>query len=160
MLFKRRANPVDLGIGLLVIALAVVLFRDSPHVYSIQQPSLNLSIRYLPFYALASVTRMIAAMILSLIIGLIAGYMAAVNRRWNMLILPTADILQSVPVLGFFPAAVFLFIRIFGSTYPAVGVEMASIFLIIPSALWNLVFAVYESVTTIPQDLMLSLIHI
>ena len=66
---------------------------------------------------------MIAAMILSLIIGLLAGYLAAVNRRWNMLILPAADILQSVPVLGFFPAAVFFFIRIFGRTYPAIGVE-------------------------------------
>src|SRR6185436_18785636 len=154
MIFKRRANPVDLGIGLLVIALAVVLFRDSPHVYSIQQPSLNLSIRYLPFYALASVTRMIAAMILSLIIGLIAGYMAAVNRRWRMLILPAADILQSVPVLGFFPAAVFFFIRIFGNS--AIGVELAAIFLIITSVLWNLIFAVYESITTIPEDLQLA----
>ena len=72
-----------------------------------------------------------------------------------MLILPAADILQSVPVLGFFPAAVFLFIRIFGTTYPAIGVEIAAIFLIITSALWNLIFAVYESVTTIPNDLML-----
>jgi NitT/TauT family transport system permease protein len=143
-------------VGLLVIALAIVLFRDSPHVYSIQQPSLNLSVRYLPFYALVSVSRMIAAMILSLIIGLLAGYMAAVSRPWNMVILPTADILQSVPVLGFFPAAVFLFIRIFGTTYPAIGVEIAAIFLIITSALWNLIFAVYESVTTIPQDLMLA----
>ena len=95
-------------------------------------------------------------MILSLIIGLLAGYMAAVNRRWNMVILPAADILQSVPVLGFFPAAVFLFIRIFGTTYPAIGVEIAAIFLIITSALWNLIFAVYESVTTIPNDLMLA----
>jgi NitT/TauT family transport system permease protein len=155
-MFKRRANPIDLGIGLLVILLAIVLFRDSPHVYSLQQPSLNLDVRYLPFYALASVSRMIAAMILSLIIGLLAGYMAAVSRRWNLLILPAADILQSVPVLGFFPAAVFLFIRIFGDTYPAIGVEMAAIFLIITSALWNLIFAVYESVTTIPNDLMLA----
>src|SRR6187549_2906640 len=94
-MFKRKANPVDIGVGLLVIVLAIVLFRDSPQVYSIQQPSLNLAIRYLPFYALVSVSRMIAAMILSLIIGLLAGYLAAVNRHWNMLILPTADILQS-----------------------------------------------------------------
>jgi len=155
-MWKRKANPVDIGIGLLVIALAVVLFRDSPHVYSIQNPQLDLSIGYLPFYALASVSRMIAAMILSLVIGLLAGYLAAVNRRWNMLILPAADILQSVPVLGFFPAAVFLFIRLFGQTYPAIGVEMAAIFLIVTSALWNLIFAVYESVTTIPDDLTLA----
>jgi len=33
---------------------------------------------------------------------------------------------------------------------------MAAIFLIITSALWNLIFAVYESVTTIPDDLLLA----
>jgi NitT/TauT family transport system permease protein len=155
-MWKRKANPVDLGIAILIIALAIVLFRDSPHVYSVDRPKLDLSIQYLPFYAFASVARMIAAMILSLIIGLLAGYLAAVNRRWNMVILPTADILQSVPVLVFFPAAVFFFIGIFGRTYTAVGVEFAAIFLIITSALWNLVFAVYESVTTIPDDLLLA----
>ena len=150
----RKANPVDIGIGLLVIGLAIVLFRDSPHVYSVEQPSLDVSLRYLPFYAMASVGRMLAAMILSLILALLAGYLAAVHKRWGKLILPAADILQSVPVLGFFPAAVFFFISIFGSG--AIGVELAAIFLIITSALWNLIFAVYESITTIPEDLQLA----
>src|SRR6185295_4474190 len=153
-MWKRQLNPIDVGIGLLVIGLAIVLFRDSPHVYSLEQPELNLSVGYLPFYALASVARMIVAMILSLIVGLVVGYMAAVNRRWSQVILPAADILQSVPVLGFFPAAVFFFIRIFGNS--AIGVELAAIFLIITSVLWNLIFAVYESITTIPEDLQLA----
>jgi len=148
---KRAPNPIDAAIAMLVVGLAIVLFRDSPHVYALERPSLDLSLRYLPFYTLASVARMIAAMILSLIIALLAGYLAAVNRSWRRVILPAADILQSVPVLGFFPAAVFLFIRILGSS--AAGVELAAIFLIITSALWNLIFAVYESVTTIPEDL-------
>jgi NitT/TauT family transport system permease protein len=152
--WKKPSNPVDIAIGLLVIGLAVVLFRDSPRVYSPDQPSLDLSLRYLPFYVLASLTRMIAAMVLSLIIALMAGYLAAVNKRWGQIILPAADILQSVPVLGFFPAAFFLFIRIFGNH--AIGVELAAIFLIITSALWNLIFAVYESITTIPEDMQLA----
>lgn len=149
----RKANPIDIGIGLIVIGLAIVLFRDSPLVYSLDQPSLDVSLKYLPFYTLASVARMIAAMVLSLIIALLAGYLAAVHKRWSRIILPAADILQSVPVLGFFPAAVFFFVRIFGNS--AIGVELAAIFLIITSALWNLVFAVYESITTIPEDLQL-----
>ncbi|PYS55293.1 MAG: ABC transporter permease, partial [Acidobacteria bacterium] len=153
-MWRKTANPVDIGIGLLVIALAVVLFRDGPQVYSLEQPSLDVSLRYLPFYTMASVGRMIAAMILSLIIGVLAGYLAAAHKRWAGLILPASDILQSVPVLGFFPAAVFFFIRIFGSS--AIGVELAAIFLIITSALWNLIFAVYESITTIPEDLQLA----
>src|ERR1043165_3929130 len=151
---KRTFNPIDIAIGFLLIALAIVLFRDSPHVYSVEQPALDLSLKYLPFYAFVSVARMIAAMALSLIIALMCGYLAAVNRRWSQIILPTADILQSIPVLGFFPAAVFVFIRIFNNR--PIGFELAAIFLIITSALWNLIFAVYESVTTIPEDLQLA----
>ena len=156
MIRGRRANPVDLGIALVIIAVAIVLFRDSPQVYSVERPALDLSLKYLPFYALASVTRMIAAIILSIIIALLTGYLAAVNPHWRKLVLPAADVLQSVPVLGFFPAAFFLFIRLFGSTYPAIGVEMAAIFLIITSALWNMIYAIYESITTIPEDLKLA----
>src|SRR5436190_13396947 len=137
-MWKRKANPVDLGIGILVIALAVVLLRDSTAVYSMDRPKLDLSIQYLPFYAFASAARMIAAIILSLIIGLFTGYLAAVNRKWNVVLLATADVLQSVPVLVFFPAAVLLFVDLFGRRYPAIGFEMAAIFLIITSALWNL----------------------
>jgi len=151
---RKTANPIDLAIGLMVIALAIVLFKDSPHVYQLEQPALDLSLRYLPFYMLASLARMVAALIISLIIALLVGYIAAVHKGWSRIIIPTADILQSVPVLGFFPAAVFFFIRIFGNS--AVGGERAAIFLIITSALWNLIFAVYESITTIPDDLQLA----
>ncbi len=151
---RRFSNPVDLAIGLFVVGLAIVLFRDSPYVYAVERPTLDLSLRYLPFYALASLARVVVAMVLSLLIALLLGYLAAVRRRWARIILPTADILQSIPVLGFFPAAVFLFIRLFDNS--VVGVEIAAIFLIITSALWNLIFAVYESITTIPDDLQLA----
>ena len=94
-------------------------------------------------------------MILSLIIGLLAGYPATVNRRWKMQSCrPRTSAIH--PVLVFYPAAVFFFVGILGRTYTALGVELATIFLIITSALWNLIFAVYESVTTIPDDLILA----
>ena len=150
----RLPNPVDIAIGLFVVGLAIVLFRDTPHVYAVERPSLDLSLRYLPFYALASLARMIVAMVLSVVLALLLGYLAAVNKRWARLILPASDILQSIPVLGFFPAAVFLFIRLFNNS--VVGVEIAAIFLIVTSALWNMIFAVYESITSIPEDLQLA----
>ncbi len=151
---RRLSNPVDIAVGLFVVGLAIVLFRDTPHVYAVERPSLDLSLRYLPFYALASLARMIVAMVLSLLLALLLGYLAAVHKRWARLILPASDILQSIPVLGFFPAAVFLFIRLFNNG--AVGVEIAAIFLIVTSALWNMIFAVYESITSIPEDLQLA----
>jgi NitT/TauT family transport system permease protein len=148
------SNPVDIVLGLFVVALAIVLFRDTPHVYAVERPALDLSLRYLPFYAMASLARMIVAMVLSLLLALLLGYLAASHKRWARLILPASDILQSIPVLGFFPAAVFLFIRLFNNS--VVGVEIAAVFLIVTSALWNMIFAVYESITSIPEDLQLA----
>ncbi|MCP8309816.1 MAG: ABC transporter permease subunit, partial [archaeon] len=57
----------------------------------------------------------------------------------------------SVPILGFFPAAVFFFIALFGGSW--LGVEFAAIFLIFTSMAWNLTFAVYEQVSSIPKDI-------
>ena len=42
-MWKKTSNPVDIAIGLLVILLAIVLFRYSPRVYSVEQASLDLS---------------------------------------------------------------------------------------------------------------------
>jgi NitT/TauT family transport system permease protein len=56
-----------------------------------------------------------------------------------------------VPILGFFPVAVGLFIGVFHGS--ALGVEAAAVFLIFTSMFWNLAFGVYESLITVPEDL-------
>ncbi|TLZ60638.1 MAG: ABC transporter permease subunit [Methanobacteriota archaeon] len=65
--------------------------------------------------------------------------------------LPVLDILQSVPILGFFPAALVFFVAAFQG-HP-IGLELAVVFLIFTSMAWNMAFGVYESITTIPEDL-------
>ncbi|MHB9145961.1 MAG: ABC transporter permease subunit [Symbiobacteriia bacterium] len=106
----------------------------------------------LPYLALRSFARMLAAYILSLTFALVYGTSAALNKRLERVLLPILDILQSVPILGFFPAAVYFFVTLFqGRT---AGVEMASVFLIFTSQAWNMAFGVYESVTTIPKPLI------
>jgi hypothetical protein len=90
---------------------------------------------------------MLAAFVLALAFALAAGYWAAVSPAARRLILPALDVLQAVPILGFFPAAVFFFIRLFRGS--AAGVEAAAVFLVFTSQAWNLAFSVYESVSTI-----------
>ena len=46
--------------------------------------------------------------------------------------------------LGFFPAAVYVFVRMTNGTRP--GVEMAAIFLIFTCQAWNMAFGVYEGI--------------
>lgn len=102
-------------------------------------------------YSGYSLVRMAIGMIISYIFAVSYGVIAAKNKKAEKIMMPVLDILQSVPILGFFPAAIFFFIAIFNGSW--IGVEMAAIFLIFTSQAWNLAFAVYESVSSIPSDL-------
>ncbi len=148
----RRASPFD-GLALVAVALVVlVVFLDEPHVLPRTSEVLNLSPVMLPLYAAYSLLRMLCAYALSLGFALGAGYWASASPLGRRLILPALDVLQAVPILGFFPAAIFFFIRLFHGS--PLGVEAAAVFLIFTSQAWNMAFSVYESLTTIPDDLL------
>ncbi|MCZ7392486.1 MAG: ABC transporter permease subunit [Candidatus Methanoperedens sp.] len=108
-------------------------------------------LKKLPYYAASSFLRMSLAYFFSLCFALSYGYIAATNKKARKFMLPFLDILQSVPILGFFPAAVLFFI---GLIHGRPGVEVAAIFLIFTSMAWNMAFGVYESLTTIPKELV------
>lgn len=107
-------------------------------------------IELLPYYAVSSLLRMSIAYLFSICFALSYGYIAATNKRARKIMLPALDILQSVPILGFFPAAVLFFI---GLVNGRLGVEIAAVFLIFTSMSWNMALGVYESLTTIPKEL-------
>lgn len=145
---------VDVVLLLALAASLVFVFAERPNLYSRSQPALNLSLALLPLYALYSLLRMLVAYAFSLTFSIAAGYTAATSLRARKFILPALDILQSVPILGFFPAAVYFLIRLAHGR--AIGGEAAAVFLIFTSQAWNMAFAVYESLTTIPEDLHLA----
>jgi NitT/TauT family transport system permease protein len=95
---------------------------------------------------------MFVALAVSFIVAITVGITAARKPLASRIIIPIVDILQSVPILGFFPAAIAFFITLFSGS--PIGVELAAIFLIFTSMVWNMIFAVYESVLSIPPELM------
>jgi NitT/TauT family transport system permease protein len=108
-------------------------------------------LRDLPGDILQSLVRLFLAYLLSLAFAYAYGLAAALTRLGPRLLIPVLDILQSIPVLGFFPAVVLVMVPLFPST--RMGVEAASIVLIATSMAWNMAFAVYESVRTAPPEL-------
>ncbi|MEM3833258.1 MAG: ABC transporter permease subunit [Thermoprotei archaeon] len=90
------------------------------------------------------------ALILSVFISFCFGILAAVNKKAEHVIIPLIDVFQSIPILGFFPIAVFILVMYF----PNYGLEMAAVFLIITSQVWNMIFAVYESSKSLPTELI------
>jgi NitT/TauT family transport system permease protein len=129
-------------------ALAIILVAV---VAAILAPSAALSTGYLALLALFSTARMSLAFILSLVFAIAYGTAAATNKRAGEILIPVLDILQSVPILAFFPPALFFFVNSFNGS--DLGVEFAVIFLIFTSMSWNMAFGVYEALTTLPADL-------
>lgn len=105
----------------------------------------------MPYYVLRSVIRMVLAFLLSLAFTFVYGYIAAHNRVAEMVLIPLLDILQSVPVLGFLSVSVASLVSLFPGSI--LGYEIASILAIFTSQAWNMTFAFYQSLTSIPRDL-------
>ena len=99
---------------------------------------------------LLSLGRMFTAYVLSLIIAIVTGVAMARSKRVESILLPVLDILQSIPILGFFPAVLALFVTTLG---PVTGGEISSIFLIVTSQVWNMIFGVYSSVKSLDPSI-------
>jgi len=136
-----------LGLVAHVGAGSMVSFRP-PDV----SPTVSLDPRNLPDYAARSTLRMFIALAASLLFTLIYGWVAAHNRRAERVLVPLLDILQSVPVLGFLSITVTGFIALFPGSL--LGLEAASIFAIFTSQVWNMTFSFYQSLRTLPKELV------
>ena len=113
---------------------------------------LCLSPWHLPYYALRTTLRMLAALILSVAFSISYSYVAAKSKRAERVLIPLLDILQSVPILGFLSFTVTFFLGLFpGEVF---GAELASIFVIFTSQAWNITFSLYQSQRTLPPDLV------
>lgn len=137
---------------ILIFWLVGSLGRDMVTPFTAESmPKISLSPRLLPYYTARSTLRMFIAYGFSLIFTLIVGYVAAHSKQARSIILPALDILQSVPVLGFLSATVTGFMSLFPGSL--LGVEMASLFAIFTGQVWNMTFAFYHSLVTVPKDL-------
>jgi NitT/TauT family transport system permease protein len=111
---------------------------------------ISLGLRYIPYYAWRSMFRMIVAYLLSILFSIFYGYAAARNKTNEKILLPILDILQSTPILTFLPFLYFGFSAILPQN---VALEITAILLIFTSQAWNMTFAWYQSLTTIPKEL-------
>jgi len=148
-LFSSTPHKFIVAAPVAVAAGAVLLLGPGTGQYGFVR-DLPIATYYLSF----SFVRMLLAYAMSLGFALVYGYFAATNRGAERVMIPILDILQSVPILGFFPVAIVFFIDL-GTTagVPTIGLNLASIFLIFTSMAWNMVFGVYESLKSIPGEL-------
>jgi NitT/TauT family transport system permease protein len=120
-----------------------------PLVY---KASISLSPVSLIGYTFFSMARGFAAYGLSLVFTFAYGYAAARNKYAERILIPLLDVFQSVPVLGFLPGLILGMMALF--PHSVIGLEIASIVMIFTGQVWNMTFSFYQSLKSIPQELI------
>jgi NitT/TauT family transport system permease protein len=153
---RLRPNSWDLVALPLVLGLVALVawgsMAMSAHFEPGQPLPISLDPWQLPAYALRTVLRMAWALFASLIFSLAYAALAAKKRQAEKILIPILDVLQSVPILGFLSITVTGFIALFPGRL--LGVECAAIFAIFTSQAWNMTFSVYQSLRTVPGELI------
>ncbi|MFV9984721.1 MAG: ABC transporter permease [Francisella endosymbiont of Hyalomma asiaticum] len=150
-----------------ILALSIILLLLSVFVWTtsdlggtidyknqasvLKYSDISLSLWLLPYYTAETTIRMFISLAISLLITFIFGTWAAKNKRAENIIIPLIDILQSIPVLGFFAITVTGFLVIFPTSLW--GAQAAVIFGIITAQAWNMILSFYQSLKTVPKEL-------
>ena len=154
--WTRALTRWDVFAILLVLGLLVFLAQASHGVLAplseLQRAPLSLAPARLPEYAARTTLRMLVALAFSLLFTFTYATLAAKSRRAELLLVPLLDILQSVPILGFISVTIVFFMSL--APGRVLGAEFAAIFAIFTSQAWNMAFSFYQSLRTVPTELV------
>ena len=153
---RRLPNAWDIAAILCVVGLLVGLASVARNTFApisaLSHDAVSLDPARLPGYAARTTLRMFAALGFSLLFTFTFATFAAKSRRAGLIMIPLLDILQSVPILGFLTFTVVFFMSLFPGR--VMGLELAAIFAIFTSQAWNMAFSLYQSLKTLPPDLV------
>ena len=154
--WPRIFSRWDIVAVLLILGLLAFLAEASRHLLQplveLQHKPVSLDPANLPEYAARTTLRMLIAMVLSLIFTFTYATLAAKSKHAERLLVPLLDILQSVPILGFISITVVFFMAL--APGRVLGAEFAAIFAIFTSQAWNMAFSFYQSLRTVPTELV------
>src|ERR1700686_3139765 len=152
----RLSSRGDILAVLLILGLLVFLGEASRHLFEpladLQRTPPSLDPSHLPEYAARTTLRMLVAMALSLLFTFTYATLAAKNKQAERILVPLLDILQSVPILGFVSVTIVFFMSL--APGRVLGAEFAAIFAIFTSQAWNMGFSFYQSLRTVPTELV------
>jgi len=141
--FKRHFSTIVVIILALTVAIIFAFRFLSPN-----HPFVNfeqISSSDLLLAAAATFSRLLVAYAVALTIAVPMALWATSSPKSERILLPTFDIMQSIPVLAFFPVIVLVFIK-FGLF------EGSAIFILIVTMIWSLIFSMIGGLKQIPTD--------
>ena len=141
---KRHFSAVLIVIAVITLIYLLLLGFIAPH----QKLDIN-ELSYLTIFiaTINTLFRLLVSYFFALIFSIPTALFITKSLRWEKILLPVSDIIQSVPVLAFFPVIVLAFIKINAT-------EGAVIFILFMAMLWNMVFSMIGGLKTIPKDIL------
>lgn len=140
--FKRHFLSLLFVLAFIIFILSFTLHSISP------QPNIRLneiSPTAIFFATFNTLFRLTIAYLFSLILSIPIALLITSSPKLEKVLLPITDIIQSIPVLAFFPIVVLAFIKF--NFFDGVA-----IFILFMSMIWNIVFSMIGGLKTIPQD--------
>jgi len=138
---NRRLIGYIVGFAVLVFAFWLVMtFVENPEIQS------------LPYYTFRTLLRITVTLGICVAWGVSFGILASTNKTASIILVPFIDLLQSIPILGYFPAVIILFISLFRGG--ELAIELSAILLLFTSMAWAIFFGVVGAVKGIPTNVM------
>ncbi len=100
---------------------------------------------------LVTTGRVFLAIALSIVTGWALGYLSLKSRVFENAYVSLSEVLESVPVISFFPVVLIFFIW-YVRGY--IGVELAVDFLVFTAVTWNIWMGIYQAFKTVPASML------
>lgn len=129
-------------VPLLAVGVSVLLLRG----VGVAIPQEQVTFSYLLLALGATFVRLLIAYLIALIISLPLALLVTWSNSAERIFLPLFDIMQSVPVLAFFPVVIVFFVH-WGLW------SGAAIFILCISMMWSIVFSLVGGLRIVPEDI-------
>ncbi|MGV8085551.1 MAG: ABC transporter permease subunit [Candidatus Bilamarchaeum sp.] len=103
------------------------------------------------YFAIRTTLRIAVAYILALAIATFIAIYVGRHKKLSTFLMPIFDIAQSIPAIAVFPLIVVLVIQLIGG---GLGIEVASLMLLLTGMFWYLLFNLIRSTQTIPSEIV------
>lgn len=129
-----------------VFVLLVVFFVVKKFTPNFSLHTDHLSLGLIVFALITTFIRLLFSYLLALAVSIPLALLINRNAKAERVLLPLFDIMQSVPVLAFFPVIILFFVHY--NFYNG-----AAIFILLITMMWSIVFSVVGGLRVIPQDI-------
>jgi NitT/TauT family transport system permease protein len=157
----RLARHTRMGRIIAFILAVTIILVSIPTLRGVQLTSLGGALATIQAYVgvgvlvldtFSSLLRISIAYLIALGWTLAAGILIARNERASKLLVPVFDVLQSIPGTALFPIMILLVVNPLGGS--ALGLNLASILLLLTGMQWYLLFNIVGAVKGLPTDLL------